>query len=416
MREQLSDGGPAGDAARLGAMDVLVIGAGLAGLRAAGLAREQGHFVSVLEASECVGGRVGTDIIDGFRCDRGFQLLNPGYPEAKRALDLTGLDLHAWGRGVAVRADDGVKVLADPLRHPSRIPGLFSGLVTCGDIRAVYRWAGLSRDGSRTLGSAIDDAGFSAPLRRVVERFFAGVLGDRNQQSAASFARQLAWYFAKGSPAVPAQGMTAIAHQLAEPVLERIHFGEKAVALDRQDNRWIASCTSGEQFAGDRVVVAAGPRATAQLIGLAEPAMHSLTTWWFATEQRPSSLPFLHVDVRDGVGLVNTSVLSNICPSYAPAGQHLVQATAVGEHGLDDASALAQAADTLGVVGPQWRLLVRHDIHNALPAITPGSQPQVSALPGVLVAGDTGEASIQGALASGAAAARALETHGEVVP
>ena len=136
--------------------------------------------------------------------------------------------------------------------------------------------------------------------------------------------------------------------------------------------------------------------------------MHSLTTWWFATGRRPSERPFRHIDVRTGARLVNTAVMTNACPSYAPAGQHLVQATAVGEHGVDDDVALAEAADMLRVPDPSWRLLVRHDIHNALPHIAPGGTALTSDLPGLVVAGDTGEASIQGALASGAAAARSV--------
>ena len=107
-------------------MKVIVIGAGLAGLRAAGMAYAQGHDVTVLEASQRVGGRVDTELVDGFRCDRGFQLINPGYPDARRALNLRDLDLHASGRGVAVRDESGVQILADPFRHPSYLRGLFS--------------------------------------------------------------------------------------------------------------------------------------------------------------------------------------------------------------------------------------------------------------------------------------------------
>ncbi len=393
-------------------MDVVVVGAGLAGLRAAGLLQRQGHAVTVLEASSRLGGRVDTDVVDGFRCDRGFQLLNPGYPDARRALDLSALDLHAWGRGVAVRDDSGLEVLADPSRHPARILGLLRGTIAISDLKAAYQWAQLSKDDTRTLAASIDDAGFTAPLRRVIEKFFQGVVGDRDLAVSAPFARQLAWYFAKGSPSLPAQGMSAIAHQLAEPVLERIRFEHTVDSLESTDSRWSVTTESGDQHVVDRVVLAAGPRATARLLGRDEPVMHALTTWWFATDRRPSDLPFLHVDVRPGARLTNTSVMSNACPSYAPAGQHLVQATAVGDHGLDDETALAEAADTLRVPEPEWRLLVRHDIRDALPHIAPGSTPLTSDLPGVFVAGDTGEASIQGALASGAAAALAVGSAG----
>ncbi|MDO5736191.1 MAG: FAD-dependent oxidoreductase [Propionibacteriaceae bacterium] len=394
-------------------MDVVVIGAGLSGLRAAGLLTTRGHDVSILEASDEVGGRVATDIVDGFRCDRGFQLLNPGYPEARRALDLGALDLHAWGRGVAVRDGGGLEVLADPSRHPARMLGLLRGTIGVGDLKAAYLWTQLSKDPELTLGTTIMKAGFSAPLRRVIERFFEGVVGDKDLRVSAPMARQLAWYFAKGSPSLPSQGMAAIAHQLAEPVLGRIRFNTRADSLQPDGARWVVSTDDGARHVADKVVVAAGPRASAVLVGKEERPMHSLTTWWFATERRPSDLPFLYVDVRDGVALTNTSVVSNACPSYAPAGAHLVQATVAGNHDLDDDAVRTLAAGTMGVADPDWRLLIRHDIQHALPAILPGDTPLSSDMPGVVIAGDTAEASIQGALASGAAAAQAVSAKGE---
>lgn len=387
-------------------MQTLVIGAGLAGLSAGKLLVEQGHHVTVLESSSHLGGRVATDVVEGFLCDRGFQLLNPGYPEAKRALDLKALDLHAWGRGVAVRDETGVEVLADPSHHPARILGLLRGTVSVSDLKAAYQWLQLSKDEGLTLASSLDEAGFSTSLRRVIERFFQGVVGDRELGVAAPFARQLAWYFAKGSPSLPAQGMTAIAHQLAAPVRSRIVFDAEVTALEEDGTRWAAVTASGQRHGADRVVLAAGPRATARLLGQEEPTMHSLTTWWFATDRQPSDSRFLFVDVRDGAVITNTSVVSNVCPSYAPAGQHLVQVTAVGEHGLTDEGARSQGADIMRVMDPTWRLLIRHDIHDALPHIAPGGTPLMSDRRGILVAGDTGEASIQGAMASGAAAAR----------
>ena len=57
--------------------DAIVIGAGLAGLQCARVLTAGGRSVRVLEASDGIGGRVRTDLVDGFRLDRGFQLLNP---------------------------------------------------------------------------------------------------------------------------------------------------------------------------------------------------------------------------------------------------------------------------------------------------------------------------------------------------
>ncbi|GAA4365495.1 hypothetical protein GCM10023166_10310 [Paeniglutamicibacter cryotolerans] len=397
------------------AVKVIVIGAGLAGLRAAGLASEQGHDVTILEASQRVGGRVDTELVDGFRCDRGFQLINPGYPDARRALNFKDLELHPLGRGVAVRDESGVQILADPFRHPSYLRGLFGGTVKLRDVPALLRWNRLASGKSSTLRQVIDGAGFSVPLRKVIESFFSGVVADRDLKTVASSARTLAWYFAKGIPSLPAQGMSSVAHQLAEPVWERIRFSMTVESLISQDCQVKVVCASGEELMADRVVVATGPRVGARLTGQPEPTMNSLTTWWFDAPHRPNRSPFLYLDVRRESRLIHTSVISNVCPAYAPAGRHLVQATAVGAHDLDDSEALAQAASIMGVHDPDWRLLVRHDIPDALPSIEPGQRPLASGIPGVVIAGDTAESSIQGALASGVAAARALgDTRGMV--
>ena len=53
--------------------DVIIIGAGLAGLTAAKVLKQAGKSVLVIESSNAVGGRVQTDEVNGFLLDRGFQ-------------------------------------------------------------------------------------------------------------------------------------------------------------------------------------------------------------------------------------------------------------------------------------------------------------------------------------------------------
>jgi phytoene dehydrogenase-like protein len=105
------------------AVDVLVVGAGLAGLNAARTVAGAGRSVVVCEASDGVGGRVRTDVVDGFLVDRGFQILNTSYPALRTAVDLGALDLRAFVPGAAVRTADGrLHRLADPRRRPSWAP------------------------------------------------------------------------------------------------------------------------------------------------------------------------------------------------------------------------------------------------------------------------------------------------------
>ena len=73
--------------------DVLIVGAGLAGLACAQDLTRAGLECRVLEASDGVGGRVRTDSIDGFLLDRGFQILLTAYPQVQQRLDVDALDL-----------------------------------------------------------------------------------------------------------------------------------------------------------------------------------------------------------------------------------------------------------------------------------------------------------------------------------
>ena len=123
-------------------VEVVVVGAGLAGLRCAALLTEAGREVRIWEAADEVGGRIRTDVIDGFRCDRGFQVLNPAYPELERCVDLAGLRLQPFTPGMGVRREGGSVALVHPLRAPTRVPAMITrGVLRPGDLVALARWA-----------------------------------------------------------------------------------------------------------------------------------------------------------------------------------------------------------------------------------------------------------------------------------
>lgn len=99
--------------------DVIVVGAGIAGLSAAvTLKKQYGLQALVLEQGDAVGGRVRTDVVDGFLLDRGFQIFLTGYPEAQGMLDYQALELKDFYAGALVRKDGQFHRVADPFRHP----------------------------------------------------------------------------------------------------------------------------------------------------------------------------------------------------------------------------------------------------------------------------------------------------------
>ena len=114
--------------------DVLIVGAGLAGLGCATRLKQIGVPFQILEASDGVGGRVRTDLVDGFRLDRGFQVLLTAYPECQRVLDYGPLDLRKFERGALIRCEGRSHRLADPRRDPLRgLPSLFGPIGSFAD-------------------------------------------------------------------------------------------------------------------------------------------------------------------------------------------------------------------------------------------------------------------------------------------
>ena len=137
--------------------------------------------VLVWEAGDAVGGRIRTDIIDGFRCDRGFQVLNPAYPELRKAVDLSALGLQPFDAGIVVRREEGSAAWVHPLRDPGRVPAMLaSGGFIPRDLLAVGRWAApalrpktlkAQRRPDRSLGEALSRAGVRGELRTVIDRW-----------------------------------------------------------------------------------------------------------------------------------------------------------------------------------------------------------------------------------------------------
>jgi phytoene dehydrogenase-like protein len=115
-------------------IDVAIVGAGLAGLNCAAILERAGLDAIVLEASDAPGGRVRTDVFEGFRLDRGFQVLLTAYPEAERVLDYEALQLKPMTAGALVWHGGKLHRFADPFRQPLQALGsLFDGVVSLGD-------------------------------------------------------------------------------------------------------------------------------------------------------------------------------------------------------------------------------------------------------------------------------------------
>lgn len=405
--------------------DVIVIGAGLAGLQAARRLQENDLAVTVLEAADAVGGRVRTDRVDGFLLDRGFQLLNPAYPAVREWIDVRTLDLQQFDVGVTVRDADGLSTLAHPLRHPRRLPKtLRSRYVTAPELFALARWLGptLVRESAATrsttdfpLSVSLDQAGVTGPLRaNILETFLSGVLADDSGTASANFVRLLLRAFAFGSPGLPARGMQALPEQMAARLAQQPRTGTRVTAV-RETGAGVEVSTERGTSQARLAIIATDPVSAATLTNSPAPAMNGLTTWWFATDELPLPGKFLLLDASGPAGgpagpVKHAAVVSEVARTYAPAGNHLVQATTLRQDATEQ-EVRRDLERMYGVPTAAWDLLARHTIPRTLPAQLPPLIDRRDQRVGerVFVAGDHRDtASIHGALTSGDRAARAI--------
>ncbi|MFK0732457.1 MAG: FAD-dependent oxidoreductase, partial [Gloeotrichia echinulata HAB0833] len=98
--------------------DVIIIGGGLAGLSAALELSKRNISWLLLESTDRLGGRVATDDNEGFRLDRGFQILLDAYPEARQILDYGELNLRPFYAGAKIWLGDRFQTVLNPLEHP----------------------------------------------------------------------------------------------------------------------------------------------------------------------------------------------------------------------------------------------------------------------------------------------------------
>jgi protoporphyrinogen oxidase len=404
-------------------VDVAVVGGGLAGLAAARAVQSVGRSAVVLEASDGVGGRVRSDVVEGFRLDRGFQVLLTAYPEVDRQLDVDALKLRPFLPGSLVWTGSRPYAVGDPLRRPSLL--LPSSVAPIGSVADKLRLARLlqrvrsadPRDLLRgpdvsTLQS-LKSAGFGV---RIIDRFFRPLLGgiqlDPELSGSARMAEVVLHCLARGDSAVPADGMQAIPSQLAGHLAVGTVHVSSPVARVEPGRVHLAD---GRTIEASAVVVATDGPAAARLLAqqhLADPGSRPVACVWFAAPAAPVPQKLIVLDgARSGPAL-NVAVMSTVAPEYvtsdAPVGQALIAAACPGVSGDAPGDlAVDVRAQLRGWWGPavdQWRVLaVQHIAHGQPAAAPPFRAKRAQSLgEGLFVCGDHRDTpSIQGALYSG---------------
>ena len=370
----------------------VVVGGGISGLVCALELERAGHEVVLLEKEDGVGGRVRTTVVDGYTLDQGFQVLFTAYPVLCGHLDLGALALREFlpaarvvtpaangakgaksakggAGGVGASAAPRFSLIGDVVQNPS----LLFDTVAARHVSTADKLRLLAL---RVFATSLSvDACFAPRFDRVstreflvrrglsreaVECFFApfygGILLDRSLAASASVLLFTFKMLAEGRAAVPARGIQAIPAQLAARLTPgAVRTGSAVVALEVADGRVHGvRLESGERIEASDIVVAAEPPAAASLaatagvrIAMPQGALRC-TTVYFSASEPPLPGKALWLNTERNATISHAVTLTEVAPEYAPAGRHLLAATAVSKATeQEDATLVASALKEL---------------------------------------------------------------------
>lgn len=432
--------------------DVAIIGGGLAGLAAARTLRAGGCRCTIFEASDALGGRVRSDMIDDITVDRGLQLMNSWYPAVKELLrpgEYSALGLRNFPPAFQTLTDDGLAMFCDPIRAPHLIlPFIRSKFGSALSIREVFglrKWLGSEMTHRSSLelrkmkpsrleadvpaAESLDSFGVNRQMRKlVVDPLMEAFLFDCHGESSALFAKWMVASLLRGTLGVPENGMGELSAALGRQPGVRVVLNAEVTGVKEVTRAGGGVGARGvEVQLGERgeseifpyVIMACGAGAEHQLLGTTQPKTVPVATWWMVFEEPVDGNSLVTVDGVKSTPISSAAELTAVAPGYAPQ-RHLVAANVVGR----DETQLPSDADMLGHVGTllqtdsrTWQVVTRQFYSDAIPLIPPrrttGSAP--IALAGefhgeriVLAGSQHATPTVDGALRSGQRAAKEL--------
>ena len=361
--------------------DIIVIGAGLAGLSAAVHLHHQGRKVLVLEATERAGGRIKTDSHEGFLLDRGFQVLLTAYPETQSLLNYTDLNLKKMLPGATVLYDDGQFEIADPFRRPSAaLATLFAPVGTVKDkINTLWLKNKLQKltideifqQPEQTTRKQLSDYGFSPKMiERFYEPFLSGIFLENDLSTSRRMFDFVMKMFSDGDVAVPALGMEEIPKQLVAMLPEgSIQYHKKVSAIEGNK----ITTEDGTVMEANQILLATtANQLTKEFFPKQKMTSHQVTNVYFEATEAPTTKAVVILNASKNKKWVNNlTVMSNVSSAYAPKGKVLISVSYNGIPNLDDGTFAENMKQELkkwyGEKVNNWKMLKTYRIEYALP-------------------------------------------------
>jgi phytoene dehydrogenase-like protein len=402
---------------------IVIVGGGIAGLQAANILQSKGHDFILIEKSMSLGGRVQSEEFKGYILDHGFQVLQTAYPEVQRSLPLSKWDLSYFQSGAYVFNEGKIKPFLNPLKSPVLfLKNIHAAGATVFDFSKLA-WIWIKTQGSispinsdpETTSELISRYRFSEKFKRNFLRpFFAGIFLDDQLSPPASLFFYYMKQFLEGRAALPKKGMGAIALDLASGIpKEKLRTGVWVTDIKGKT----LQLSDGETVGFDQLILATDPKQACELLKIDFPpqAHFGSKTFYFSMDKKlETALPLIHLMPLNSSPLLHFTCLSQVNPTLAPDGKHLMSATSL-QMDLTDKEVAHELARVLGLSPNDFIFLKSFSIPHSLFKVGCFNEVcQKAEEENIILAGDyTLFPSLQAALSSGRNAAEKIAETGQ---
>jgi len=403
-------------------VNIHIVGAGISGLIAAKVLEENGFSPVIIESSDRAGGRVKTDIIDGYQLDRGFQVLLTDYPAAKKFLDFDALALQKFVPGAAIFYNGKKSIMGDAFRDSSLLfSTIFSNAGSIVDKLKVLKLNNQLKkkklhtiflDEEKTTYQYLIDFGFSDKIiSRFFKPFFGGIFLESELTTSSRMFEFVYKMFGEGLAVLPKGGIEEIPKQLLNSLTKTKFLFNRKVSSVKDDEILLSN---GDKILSDYTIIATDPSPMIDNLKNQKVNWKSCQTLYFTCAKKSISKPIIGL-VADKESLVNNIFYHTSISMENRNEQELLSVTVIKEHQLSEKNLVKKIQDDLDTFCGITEAKFLHSYH--IPMALPNLQniqydlnPSETQLTDTLfIAGDTLlNGSLNAAMISGEKAALGL--------
>jgi protoporphyrinogen oxidase len=355
-----------------------IIGAGISGLIAAQVLENYGYKPTIIEGSNSVGGRVKSDLVEGYLLDRGFQVLLTSYPAAKKYIDFDALEIQRLLPGATIFKNGKSQTIGDPLRSFSLLfPTLFSSIGTFSDKLKILKLNVLLKkkeidtifkEDEKTTLQYLIDVGFSEEMiQTFFKPFFSGIFLEPNLDTSSRMFEFVYKMFGEGLAVVPKAGIQAISNQLKDNLKNtKILLNSEVESVK---NKGII-LKDGSEIESDFTIIATEASQLVANLNNQETHWKTCDTLYFETSERIISRPLIGL-ISEENSLINNLFYHTSIQTTTKGKGELLSVTIVKNHSLSEKQLIEKITEELedfcGITNATF--IKRYQIEKALPKL-----------------------------------------------